>query len=86
MPIIIIILQMAAEPTSNKIRLRRQAIDRWKAHVNPDADRLKKNNYPTQHHRLNSMINNEYVSDEADAPAELFTRFDLPALDEGMAK
>jgi arylsulfatase A-like enzyme len=46
--------------------VRGQAIDRWKAHVNPDTEVLKKNYHPTQHHRLNYMINSEYVSDEAD--------------------
>ncbi|MFT4726474.1 MAG: arylsulfatase A-like enzyme [Granulosicoccus sp.] len=46
--------------------VRGQAIDRWKAHVNPDTSALKQSYHQSQHHRLNYMINSEYVSDEAD--------------------
>ena len=46
--------------------VRGQAIDRWKAHVNPDLKELKSKYHPMQQHRLNYMINREYVSEEAD--------------------
>lgn len=46
--------------------VRGQAIDRWKAHVNPDHDALKADFHPLQHHRTNYMINRSYVAQEAD--------------------
>jgi len=46
--------------------VRGQAIDRWKAHVKPEVDALKQSYHPMQHHRINYMINREYVIDEAD--------------------
>lgn len=46
--------------------VRGQAIDRWKAHVNPDTEALKADFHPLQHHRTNYMINRAYVNEEAD--------------------
>jgi arylsulfatase A-like enzyme len=46
--------------------VRGQAIDRWKAHVNPDNEALKAGFHPLQHHRTNYMINRAYVTEEAD--------------------
>ncbi len=46
--------------------VRGQAIDRWKAHVDADVEAMKQNYHPMQQHRLNYMINREYMSDEAD--------------------
>ena len=46
--------------------VRGQAIDRWKAHVNPNLGGLRKEYHPLQHHRANYMINRSYVADEAD--------------------
>ena len=44
--------------------VRGQAIDRWKAHVDPDLGALKQDFHPLQHHRANYMINRSYVTDE----------------------
>ena len=44
--------------------VRGQAIDRWKAHVNPDLDELRKDYHPMQHHRINNMINRKYMAEE----------------------
>ena len=46
--------------------VRGQAIDRWKAEVNPDLDLLKTKYHKTQHHRKNYMINREYMNKEED--------------------
>ena len=46
--------------------VRGQAIDRWKAHVNPDRERLERDHHPIQRHRLNYMINREYMTREED--------------------
>ena len=46
--------------------VRGQAIDRWKAHVNPDLDSLKQDFHPLQHHRTNYMVNRSYMVEEAD--------------------
>ena len=46
--------------------VRGQAIDRWKAHVNADLDELKKDYHPIQHHRVNNMINRQYMGEEQD--------------------
>ena len=43
-----------------------RAIDRWKAHVNPNLDALKAGYHPLQHHRLNYMINRQYMAAEED--------------------
>lgn len=44
--------------------VRGQAIDRWKAHVNPNLDALRADHHPLQQHRLNYMINRQYVTKE----------------------
>jgi len=44
--------------------VRGQAIDRWKAEVNPDMELLKKEYHKTQHHRKNYMINRQYMIKE----------------------
>ena len=41
--------------------VRGQAIDRWRAQVAPDLDNLKAGYHPKQHHRLNYMINRQYM-------------------------
>jgi arylsulfatase A-like enzyme len=46
--------------------VRGQAIDRWKAHVNPDLDTLREDYHPIQHHRVNNMINRQYMVEEKD--------------------
>ena len=46
--------------------VRGQAIDRWKAEVAPDLDRLKSNFHPIQRHRTNYMINRQFMVDEGD--------------------
>ena len=46
--------------------VRGQAIDRWKAHVNPDLGALKQDFHSLQHHRDNYMINRSYIADEAE--------------------
>ena len=43
-----------------------QAIDRWKAEVKPDFDRLRSEYHPVQHHRTNYMINRKYMRNEED--------------------
>ena len=44
--------------------VRGQAIDRWKAHVNANLDRLTLDYHPMQHNRINYMINRQYMCDE----------------------
>lgn len=46
--------------------VRGQAIDKWKAHVNPDLTALKEGYHPMQQHRHNYMINRDYVLEESD--------------------
>ncbi|MGB1863280.1 MAG: sulfatase [Candidatus Puniceispirillum sp.] len=46
--------------------VRGQAIDRWKADVAPDLDKFKAKYHPVQHHRINYMINREYIQEEED--------------------
>ena len=46
--------------------VRGQAIDRWKAVVNPDAESLKSKFHQMQHHRTNYMINREFMLEEKD--------------------
>ena len=46
--------------------VRGQAIDRWRAQVAPDLDNLKAGYHPKQHHRLNYMINRQYMEKEED--------------------
>jgi len=46
--------------------VRGQAIDRWKAHVNPKLDSLQADYHPLQHHRTNYMINRSYMVKESD--------------------
>lgn len=46
--------------------VRGQAIDKWKAHVNPDMDELQSGYHPMQQHRHNYMINRDYMSVEAE--------------------
>ena len=46
--------------------IRGQAIDRWKAEVEPDFDSLKSQHHPVQHHRTNYMINRQYMKNEED--------------------
>ena len=46
--------------------IRGQAIDRWKAHVDPDLETLQKDFHPSQHHRTNYMINRSYVAEESE--------------------
>lgn len=46
--------------------VRGQAIDHWKAHVNPDMNTLRKKFHPLQHHRNNYIINKSYMADESD--------------------
>ena len=46
--------------------VRGQAIDRWKAVVNPDAESLKSKFHQMQHHRTNYMINREFMLEEED--------------------
>ncbi len=44
--------------------VRGQAIDRWKAHVNPDLGSLRAGYHALQQHRVNYMINRQYVTKE----------------------
>ena len=46
--------------------VRGQAIDRWKAVVNPDTENLKSKFHQMQHHRTNYMINREFMLEEED--------------------
>ena len=46
--------------------VRGQAIDRWKAEVAPDHDKLKSAFHSMQQHRTNYMINRNFMVDEAD--------------------
>jgi len=46
--------------------VRGQAIDRWKAVVNPDSESLKSRFHQMQHHRTNYMINRELMLEEKD--------------------
>ena len=46
--------------------VRGQAIDRWKAVVNPDSESLKSRFHQMQHHRTNYMINREFMLEEED--------------------
>ena len=46
--------------------VRGQAIDRWKAEVKPDFDKLRSGYHPVQHHRTNYMINRKYMRNEED--------------------
>jgi len=46
--------------------VRGQAIDRWKAHVNADLDRLTLDYHPMQRNRVNYMINRQYMGEEQD--------------------
>ena len=46
--------------------VRGQAIDRWKAVVNPDTESLKSKFHQMQHHRTNYMINREFMLEEED--------------------
>lgn len=46
--------------------VRGQAIDRWKAEVAPDHDKLKSAFHSMQQHRTNYMINRNFMIDEAD--------------------
>ena len=46
--------------------VRGQAIDRWKAVVNPDTESLKSKFHQMQHHRTNYMINREFMMEEED--------------------
>ena len=46
--------------------VRGQAIDRWKASVEPDLDELKSDFHPIQQHRTNYMVNRQFMVDEED--------------------
>ena len=46
--------------------VRGQAIDRWRAKVEPDLEGLKADYHPKQHHRVNYMINRQYMEKEED--------------------
>jgi len=46
--------------------VRGQAIDRWKAEVDPDIKELESAFHPVQHHRKNYMINRQYMQAEED--------------------
>lgn len=46
--------------------VRGQAIDRWKPHVAPDLDTLTQAYHPIQHHRVNNIINRQYMAREED--------------------
>ena len=46
--------------------VRGQAIDRWKALVEPNLDSLKSSYHPVQHHRTNYMINRQFMPEEKD--------------------
>lgn len=46
--------------------VRGQAIDRWKPEVAPDLEALNSAYHPLQHHRINYMINRQYMQDEQD--------------------
>ena len=46
--------------------VRGQAIDRWKAVVNPDTENLRSKFHQMQHHRTNYMINREFMLEEED--------------------
>ena len=46
--------------------VRGQAIDRWKAEVAPDLSAMRSAYHPVQHHRLNYIINRQYMRDEED--------------------
>lgn len=46
--------------------VRGQAIDRWKAYVKPDLDKLCADHHPLQQHRTNYLLNRQHMPEEKD--------------------